>query len=195
MIEEMQTCLRVNLPKSYTSLRRFGMTTGIQEKVRKAWLGCLVLVLVTGVIASSNPPDAFGAGFIDKDTFYYLNISYFRGGFLSDSRLIVTINKRKVDFFGEEYSKIMQYGGTDSSIVNNLLVKGKNTISVEIERVKGAGAADKEPCTFHLVLERKKKGEIVDTGKSVSPIFEVNKELTEGDVKKPLIAQGEFVLQ
>lgn len=65
------------------------------------------------------------------------------------------------------------------AIVKDLLAKERNTIAVEIERVKGTSGADKEPCIFHVVLElkKKKKGEVVDTGSSVSPLFEVEKDL------------------
>jgi hypothetical protein len=170
------------------------MARGIKGGTTKSWLCFLSLALVVAAAGVSLPLAAHGGSFIDKDTFYYLNVSYFRGGFLSDSKLIVKINNRRVNFFGDEYSRIMRYGGTDSAIVNDLLVKGKNTISVEIERVKGAGAPDKEPCEFGLVLELKKKGEMVDTGKSVSPIFRVEKKLEDHTFKQPVIAQGEFVI-
>jgi hypothetical protein len=160
----------------------------------RSWFCFLSIALIVVAAGVALPLAAHGGSFIDKNTFCYVNVSYFRGGFLSDSKLIVKINNHKVNFFGDEYSKIMRYGGTDSAIVNDLLTKGKNTITVEIERVSGAGASDKEPCEFGLVLELKKKGEMVDTGKSVSPIFRVDKKLEQHNFKHPVIAQGEFVI-
>lgn len=160
----------------------------------KAFLGFFVLTVLAAGFAVFVASHARAGSFIDKDTFYYLNVSYFRGGFLSDERLIVKINDHKVNFFGDDYSKIMRYGGTDTAIVNGLLKKGKNTITVEIQKAKGASGSVKEACEFGLVLELKKKGEIVDTGKSASPIFQVEKKLEPSTFNRLLIAQGEFII-
>lgn len=170
------------------------MFESIEGSLTKLLLGVLLILGIGALVVVSNPPGAFGGSFIDKETFYYLNISYFRGGFLSDSRLIVKINNRKVNFFGDDYSKISRYGGTDTSIVNDLLIKGKNTITVEIERIRGTGASNNEACEFGLVLELKKKGQIVDTRKSDSPIFQVEKKLEPNNFKERLVAQGEFTI-
>lgn len=169
----------------------FGKTHGV---ITKGMCRFLTVVMAASTFLVSNPPAWSGSSFIDKDTFYYLNISYFCGGFLSDSRLIVKINNRKVNFFGDEYSNISRFGGTDTSIVNDLLVKGKNSITVEIQRVKGRGSPNDEACEFGLVLELKKKGDIVDSGRSDSALFQVQKRLDQNSFKHPLILQGEFVL-
>ena len=128
---------------------------------------CLALFVFTGCQATSE--------------FYALNLAYGQGGHLGGAKVIITINGHRPKFFGENYSTVSAFSGTDMSYINDFVKEGQNTITLEIIPSENVSDEKKtEPFIFHLSIEKVKKGEMVDTG-AQGNLFDYTVEVKPGE--------------
>jgi len=131
--------------------------------------------------------------FIDKDTFYHLNISFDQGGFLHNSKLIVSVNQKPVEFFGNKFMKIPPFSSTTMAIINDQLVQGSNNIKIEVEKLADVEvSAENEPCKFSLNIQKKLEGEIVDTKETESSLMNQDIQIQEDQFNESSIFEGSF---
>jgi len=131
--------------------------------------------------------------FIDKDTFYYLNISFDQGGFLHNSKLIVRVNQEPVEFFGKKFRIIPPFSSTTMAIINDQLVQGNNHLKIEIEKLAGVEVtAENEPCKFSLNIQKKQEGEIVDSKDTGSSLMNLDMEIHENQFNEAGVFEGNF---
>lgn len=131
--------------------------------------------------------------FIDKDTFYYLNISFDQGGFLHNSKLIVSVNQNPVEFFNKKFRIIPPFSSTIMAIINDLLVQGNNNLKIEIEKLAGVEvSAEDEPCKFFLNIQKKQEGEIVDSKETESSLMNLELKIEENQFNETRVFEGSF---
>jgi len=120
------------------------------------------------------------AGCSGSDDLYALNLGYGSGGYLGGSKVIITVNGHRLDFFGEDHSTVSAISGTDMSYISDFVKQGENTIGLEIVP-SGDVSEDKkkEDFKFTLAIEHLKKGDAVVTGQG--NVFEYSVTLKPGD--------------
>lgn len=167
----------------------------MRNKSKKFLLYCLCAGLVLSGVQGCEKSSRENEDEAIVSEYCYLILNYTQGGFLGDGMITVKVNDKTVEFFGRDYASISPFTGTTQTIINDLISKGTNSLTLEITQPASvAGDVARQSLICELIIKNVAEGQILDTHGEEPGLLRLNIEISpdEFPAAPPLVKKTSF---